>query len=378
MNAVEIERYIGACLISLQNPVKLEGGTKVGSASDCMYPRKFLTSVYSTSYANINSYYSLQRCNTMEGWAGGMPLISFINQRRGRHPENPGNMRLKSEDHWRKNAVVRFGANNSAHLMSPDHVVGIRKGMSPKVAQSSHDKVFENKHQSVSTVDAASVTSDDSFGSVNSENCLPRVIKPRKRRKKDRKLPRPVSTEHFFTNPGAEKLKPNFTLKSYEPFGSESTILQEINAIKQEQCHVEELEASRLHDQQAVEETSDLANKLPDSDCNTCQCRYCDPSGLVWNMDRSYFSPVLTAPSCSVLETRDGNSVPKMTYCLTQGFSTLNINENNVMQRTSAYQTRSDNLNSGDLQVSTEIVTSANGHRDLEIKFYSSSSTEMC
>ncbi|KAI4480823.1 hypothetical protein M0804_009920 [Polistes exclamans] len=30
-----------------------------------------------------------------------------------------------------------------------------------------------------------------------------------------------------------------------------------------------------------------------------CQCRYCDPSGLIWDVDQNGYSPYLTAPTCN-------------------------------------------------------------------------------
>lgn len=46
----------------------------------------------------------------------------------------------------------------------------------------------------IANIDSLSIASDESSGSNNSENSLPRIIKPRKRRKKDRKPPNNVTT----------------------------------------------------------------------------------------------------------------------------------------------------------------------------------------
>jgi hypothetical protein len=183
-----------------------------------------------------------------------------------------------------------------------------------------------------------------------------------------------------------------------------------------------------------------------------CQCRYCDPSGLIWDVDQHCYSPFLTPPSPtsdskstslskSPFEniplfftpppteirsfdffSKDLRPVPSLSVFLpendhssvlrrswseplassfcgenvgssnegTRGSfgiighgrvcDNVNVNESHRMKR-GEFQNASAVLpastvslaTSQSLEVSTEIVTSPNGHRDIEIKFYSSS-----
>lgn len=52
-------------------------------------------------------------------------------------------------------------------------------------------------------------------------------------------------------------------------------------------------------------------------------------------------------------------------FCLIHGMSSISLNEGGHKD------SLCEQTVSGDLQVSTEIITSPNGHRDLEIKFFS-------
>uniref|UniRef100_A0A0K8T3F0 Uncharacterized protein n=2 Tax=Lygus hesperus TaxID=30085 RepID=A0A0K8T3F0_LYGHE len=125
------------------------------------------------------------------------------------------------------------------------------------------------------------------------ENSLPRIIKPRKRRKKDRKpQPAPESTI--------------VTLKPYTPLCQEFTPEEEAKASVAKKAEQQEQPQQKLQNDSVVEPN--------------CCCRYCDPAGSVWD------SPLLGS------------------------------------QRSAEWST---------LQVSSEIITSPNGHRDIEIKFFS-------
>lgn len=119
---------------------------------------------------------------------------------------------------------------------------------------------------------------------ANSENSLPRIIKPRKRRKKERKPQQESSI---------------VTLKPYTPLCSD------LPAVEQE--------APPIVSEERLAE---------------CQCRYCDPLGVIW-------------------EARTPAAWPD--------------------EQTST----DDSSSSGSgLEVSSEIVTSPNGHRDIEIRFF--------
>lgn len=188
------------------------------------------------------------------------------------------------------------------------------------------------------------------------------------------------------------------------------------------------------------------ALEITRDDLGSCQCRYCDPSGLIWDVDRNGYSPFLTAPPsveyCPdhfsqvplfltppclqenvhdrffderprlhyddketghtgpgggvvlrrswsdptsyfsyeeiAAPTRDvgvigdrGQSENGKRRTLWRGDSIgapVDSSSNSVVSLNGAGATASPK----GLEVSTEIITSPNGHRDLEIKFYSS------
>lgn len=270
---LQVERYIGACLISSRK-------------SQQQQQQKF---AYPTDL-----YGGYGR------WAGGMPLITFANK----------------ED----NLVRLAGAPLiQAHRYR-------------KKKKSDND----NKSKGASGVaksDAVSVTSDES---ANAENCLPRIIKPRKRRKKDRKPPQPQRQDGFSTDSASPEACYN------APFAFEFRV-------PNESYHDALFEAPKLHHSfEEVEEARDVNGNQ-----SNCQCRYCDPSGLIWDVDRNCYSPFLTTPSPS---TNPPTTKTKK-FCLIHSFSSVSLDE--------------DGSTKSDLEVSTEIVTSPNGHRDLEIKFFS-------
>uniref|UniRef100_A0A6V7HWG0 Uncharacterized protein n=1 Tax=Bracon brevicornis TaxID=1563983 RepID=A0A6V7HWG0_9HYME len=194
-------------------------------------------------------------------------------------------------------------------------------------------------------------------------------------------------------------------------------------------------------------------------DDSVCQCRYCDPSGLIWDVDQNCYSPFLTPPTSSdygvqynqippIYMSRPSLSCPEQDYydvddsihgghhhhhhhhqhhphphhqqsrriepsgCALlrrswsdptsyfseqisapsrdvgvigdRGQAEVTRGRSSWPGSTSSGVSMSTNLSgitslnnpvtpTQSLEVSTEIVTSLNGHRDLEIKFYSSS-----
>lgn len=350
--------------------------------------------------------------------------------------------------------------------------------------------------------DCISVASDESSG--HSENSLPRIIKPRKRRKKDRKPPPSTATSTCDTsstsissdlkNPAIESpsivtLKPYVPL-CYELYDNGHWIGNRLSFTKQDpEAKIKAWEAdnrrtftpSNINDIQGdddhVSQTSEDDNQEPKLHHNfedveedeeglhvdsgalfpypcppsLCQCRYCDPSGLIWDVDQHCYSPFLTPPSPTIdnkstsyskspfaniplfltppptdvrsfdffnkdprstssplvfLPENDHSSVLRRSWSepLPSSFCGENITcsneephgsfgtighgrvcDDNVTE--SRHVMRIDDRNasvevpasilsvaaSQSLEVSTEIVTSPNGHRDIEIKFYSSS-----
>lgn len=176
--------------------------------------------------------------------------------------------------------------------------------------------VANSANQNISQVlnlDSLSVTSDESSGSTNSETCLPRIIKPRKRRKKDRKPP----------TSGGDKNQTSVDSKSEQVDGSsyESVDKNTANVFegddKSALDNVKSAEEKRPTDKACepqppnsiknrghtshddVEDDSDDSSSLFEaiSRCSPtmCQCKYCDPSGQAWTFDRLCFSSLFAS-----------------------------------------------------------------------------------
>ncbi|XP_049790394.1 sal-like protein 3 [Schistocerca nitens] len=187
----------------------------------------------------------------------------------------------------------------------------------------------------------------------------------------------------------------------------------------------EDGEAAR---QQQQQRRPPAPSASPSPSPSVCLCRYCDPRGHIWDVHRHCYSPVLTAPAphespfASIplflsappaghaADTDDGffsDDLPtsaspfslsgdaedppayggsalrrSWSGCSSSSFSSSASSSSSSSSsspsslagdpggrvRTAAVAAASQGL-----QVSTEIVTSPNGHRDLEIRFYSSS-----
>lgn len=406
---------------------------------------------------------------------------------------------------------------------------------------------------SIANIDSLSIASDESSGSNNSENSLPRIIKPRKRRKKDRKPPNnvvangidaakseePVITQRQQSSgcgngvSGEQSVVVKYAPTCYEPriyeavaphlrnyrrppVGHRETVYggcrapsmqMEMADVRQQRYahHRHHVQVKVLDDNRNVVAAPMRAAAAPpkgyrhhhhangNGNCNSglprryvheyagesceaaaredglgpCQCRYCDPAGLIWDVDRNGYSPFLTAPSLSVpppssssspgVDYRHGGHFGQMPLFLTPPCSNLQeraldrlFDEHSrsqddgresvvgpggvVLRRSWSDPTsyfsygeeivaptrdvgvigdrggqsesgkhkrtlwRGDSIGGAPtssstgangaspnavggpaaspkgLEVSTEIITSPNGHRDLEIKFYSSPS----
>ncbi|KDR21471.1 hypothetical protein L798_03836, partial [Zootermopsis nevadensis] len=352
--------------------------------------------------------------------------------------------------------------------------------------------------------DCLSVASDESSG--HSENSLPRIIKPRKRRKKDRKPPPTTTTSPSDTaisstpnelknssveSPSIVTLKPYVPL-CYELYDSGHWIGNRQSSTEQDpERRIKLWEIEKGHsfnlsngndtqgDDEYVSQTSEDDNQEPKLHHNfddveedeeglhvdngalfpypfppiLCQCRYCDPSGLIWDVDQHCYSPFLTPPPpnsenkstsyskspfeniplfftppltevrsfdffnkdirstpspslflsendhSSVLRRSWSEPLPSSSFC-GESFGSNNessrgnfgiIGHGRVRDDANVTESRHTKgcefqnastaspantmslTTSQSLEVSTEIVTSPNGHRDIEIKFYSSS-----
>lgn len=317
--ASEVERYIGACLFSQNRAPTF--------AKDRFYPN------YPPTFNG-------------EKWAGGAPLISFA----GYHRRPP---RWENEEHLARLAVHTQGAPLIL-TKSFQH----RKSKPARNQAVQQTKVFENSASNqVKSVDSVSVTSDESSGSQGSETCLPRIIKPRKRRKKERKPPVHLQRQSDLGETAGVFLQFPPPLDLYQP--GEDKALDLLGDIS---------EAPKLHHSfDEVEEGQDVNQPV-----STCQCRYCDPEGQIWDVDRSCYSPFLTPPKSFDFSSLFAS--PPVDGFLNR-FSQLSLAEKPAFSR-SASTSSSSSSSTGDLEVSTEIVTSLNGHRDLEIKFWLSGSVD--
>lgn len=293
--------------------------------------------------------------------------------------------------------------------------------------------------------DNVSIASDESSG--HSENSLPRIIKPRKRRKKDRKPPPPTANPTQTTDcaktsePTIQESSNIVTLKPYVPLCYElydsgrrkaaweapkaSTHLV-IDDERASQTSEEDAHDPKLHHEFEDVEEEDVISALfpyPCPSTSLCQCRYCDPAGLIWDVDQHCYSPFLTPPSpgndnsftnspfaniplflnppsrsFDLFDSKDSSSVfmpendnnsglrrswsdPSASHSSHNSFpdfglGTIGWCDNSRLGSTSSEVSSTStmsSLTSQSLEVSTEIVTSPNGHRDIEIKFYSSS-----
>ncbi|XP_044728660.1 uncharacterized protein LOC123292165 [Chrysoperla carnea] len=231
---------------------------------------------------------------------------------------------------------------------------GVRYNMPPPSIDPTKVK-SDNNSVSVAT-DTLSVASDESSSSNNSENCLPRIIKPRKRRKKDRKPPQTTQILKVNTSDTQQTVTPPVT---------PSDISSDIPNLN--------------HDFDDIQE---LTNQQNHCSPTSCQCKLCDPCGQIWNVDSSF----LTGLQFTNSDYNAPSTVDKMVSTLRRSWSDpmpdhhLRVKSNGDVGviGSGRYSSSSNSLNnvtqiknSQKLNISTEIVTSPNGHRDLEIKFLS-------
>ncbi|XP_060524601.1 uncharacterized protein LOC132701006 [Cylas formicarius] len=332
---LEVERYIGACLISQHH-----------RSNNKNNPRNLY---HRNPYAAGGGG---------DGWAGGLPLISFANHQRRDSP-------LARLAVHARGAPLILAKSYQHRKNKPQRAVGNDVAASPAVQ---HTKVFENSNNKKLNVDAISVASDESYGSQNSETCLPRIIKPRKRRKKDRKAPPPPQPpppinvnhahhhRHHHHRVPYEGFLPPFALPSvgcYDDVSDDSSETPQLH-----------------HSFEDVVEANDPNGNQPSS---SCQCRYCDPSGQIWDVDRSCYSPLLTSPRTFRFPGGVGPPSPPDDYCLGMASIVLDDDKSSPTYSRSWSSSSSSSFGS-DLEVSTEIVTSLNGLRDLEIKFFTPAS----
>ncbi|KAJ8973211.1 hypothetical protein NQ317_010768 [Molorchus minor] len=391
---LEVERYIGACLISQHRSKNSAANNKVRNEHNIFARGRdhYIPPDFYQHHVN----FGLQRCQAVDGWAGGMPLVSFANnQRRGRRNEADGGADQQTCSPLARLAVHTQGApliltksyNHRKNKVHRNNGVPSTKMFDNSNAKKQNKcQEQQNGASNSAGVDAVSVTSDESSGSANSENCLPRIIKPRKRRKKDRKPPllgRPLSQDGFSTDSASPDIDNNpqgnpygsYRLSDPSPLLDRRHILNDIS------------ETPKLH--HSFEDIEELDDDSKDVNGNqqtsTCQCRYCDPSGQIWDVDRNCYSPFLTPPNNNHTKTFQFPNLnldasytapisPSESGCLVRGMSTVSLEGDESKKAPPSRSSSSSSCR--DLEVSTEIVTSLNGHRDLEIRFFSLASVD--
>lgn len=413
---LEVERYIGSCLISqsarsspgkqfLQNKSKKTGGDgtvrqfvlnprdSVGHAGG---PRYSLPPIHGDFYPQ-------------HGWAG-MPLfcVASNGQRRNRKGPVVNNRATKSPHVGLQNKSVPKcsvdGQGPDGGSRSPLSRLAIHTQGAPLIQAGRYNKIGYNRgtpplrfyrgadaarrsdpskdlktgqNKEPGACDSVSVASDES--SANSENSLPRIIKPRKRRKKDRKPPQPQQP----TKPGEAVASQNSEVSKTSVSSTPTVNTCKPSVIPKIELPIQQTVENVLSDEADTSLLPRCGDDLPseleqdDGPASSCQCRYCDPAGVIWDVDQRCYSPFLTPPSPTELKlsySLRGYDVGSMLRRSWSEPSSSPVKQ--IQQRTRAYsesQTQSAQPQaSQSLEVSSEIITSPNGHRDIEIKFFSS------
>ncbi|KAK9879022.1 hypothetical protein WA026_003835 [Henosepilachna vigintioctopunctata] len=373
---LEVERYIGACLISNHNHQK----SKQHNHADGQFYNRDRFPQHRTFYNRGNDDGPrVQRCNSLDGWAGGMPLISFVNKNRNRRPDQQNLTRSTSSGIEDYN-LARLAVHTQGAPLILSKTYNHRKNKSqrnqngPKYpdgsfARTKNGKCETNNNNINFTADTVSVASDESYGSGNSDQCLPRIIKPRKRRKKDRKVPafETSSTSTDSTEFSSDAASPEIVNPTqYLSFDGTTAVFPD--RVFDFYVGVD-AETPRLH--HTFDEVEDVDDSKGAS-TSRCQCRYCDPSGQIWDVDKTSYSSFLTPPDRSNVFT-----CPEFKSSLCREFSRLHVDAaKSAGDEGKDCDDGEQRVPSSDLEVSTEIVTSLNGHRDLEIKFFSTTSAD--
>lgn len=254
--------------------------------------------------------------------------------------------------------------------------------------------------------DAVSIASDESSGSTNSETMLPRIIKPRKRRKKDRKpnniVPHDLTSvaldlgevEHCaVTNMGSTShsvYEESYCRDISLPYRLDVKVLDYPDPAPETyrvSALGEALEATRFGLAEAASPS--------ESAVSSCQCRYCDPVGQIWDADSiahlldenssGDFAPTKLEDSMKVvgpLGRRGADTMLRRSWSDPSArIPERKVNNTDTLSAPNLYSlfppprrtTSPEPRSPLALEISSEIVTSMNGHRDLEIKLFSTS-----
>lgn len=235
--------------------------------------------------------------------------------------------------------------------------------------------------------------SDESSGAA-SENSLPRIIKPRKRRKKERKPVPPaaaavvaqqqplvvvVSQERVAADAAAADRPtsspsppppPSPQQQQQQPTSFESQLQHPPPPTVQRpplQLQLQ-LQADVVPSFDTIRLSADI-KAVSLEDVSTCQCACCDPVGNVWDVGRRCFSPSLTRPEPTRRSWSGEPYTPPRQQQPQQQQQPYYAKEMSVVGLAKP-ENAAVRIRTHSLEVSSEIVTSHNGHRDIEIKFF--------
>ncbi|XP_031777559.1 uncharacterized protein LOC116415948 [Nasonia vitripennis] len=246
--ALEVERYIGSCLISSTGRAASGLQKPLLASSGCRKQDLQQQQPQSQQLRNSKQQCQQSQFGAVGTWAGGAPLISMASNPRRSQRSPPSQQQQQQQLQQQLNdqrvplarlavhtqgaplilSTGRFHNGGNARAKIPNGaaaiancVAGLTVGSAGSVSanlarcqppprlnkagsvttgeqkkpqqQSTGAKDAGGKEATTTNIDSLSIASDESSGSNNSENSLPRIIKPRKRRKKDRKPPPVVS-----------------------------------------------------------------------------------------------------------------------------------------------------------------------------------------
>lgn len=388
---LEVERYVGSCLISFSvRPAR---------------PRQLCNNNGKDYHQHHN--YNGELMYTPDGWSGPPVLLMAAAPTRS-NSSNPrcSNQRYKDQQQFLNSYRPKFVAANRQYARSDEN-----NNNGKVVAVNVNNSGSNKQAKDTSNIDSMSVTSDESCGSNNSETSLPRIIKPRKRRKKDRKQPPPSSNNAPID---VNVNKP--TVAANDRVSVAQNNLQRIAPVNQVAVDERMIRHRNNHHQnyrvppvvvnnnRYYHRTTNLAENnhhfAGHREAALCQCRYCDPSSSIW--DSSFNAYHQQQKSCSFEERRSDVTLRRswsdpMSYCAVgeevaapcnRDFGVIGDRGSRELRKKSSWSGTdgstsvlsanggSSSAGSRDLQVSTEIVDSLTGHRDLEIKFYSTPEKE--
>lgn len=346
----------------------------------------------------------------------GAPLISMA----GRAPPQPRNTPVSKLAMQAQGAplIIQNRHDRRKYSGAPEQrnhrPLGPTEHISRDRCEGSEGNRLRNQHQQSrstrggrnSNTDAVSVASDESSGSTNSETMLPRIIKPRKRRKKDRKPNNIVShdltadtldlgeVDHCAVSgmtPSHAIYEDSYCREMSLPYRLDVKVMEYSDQVTEPYrvaALEEALEATRF----GLAEAASPA----ESAISSCQCRLCDPVGQIWDahsmadlLDEDSsgdFAPTKLDESMKVvgpLGRRGADTTLRRSWSdpssriperreTSSGEAYSSPNLYSLFppaRKTSSPEPRTPLA----LEISSEIVTSMNGHRDLEIKLFSSS-----